>query len=239
MSNSNIHKPVSRWVSFGPIAFMVLGAMWVSYWFGTQSYKYSFPSTQNFENIVDKDEKIKLLKKANKELSHEVALVNRSAKVELAAVEEMKKSLHKKDLDLLKLNQELHFYRTLYSPNEDNTVVQVKVFNLNKDLVTNRYVYDLVLTNVPKKKEKTTGIVGLSVDGEQDGILKRLVFEDVSGEGDSSVKFSFKYFQKLSGSFSLPDDFEPSSVHIKVLHGENKTEPIAITYNWDEVYKDS
>lgn len=239
MTDSTIHKPASRWVSFGPIAFLVFGAMCVSYWFGTQSFKFTFSKSQGFQNIVDKDEKIKFLEKANKELAHEVALVGRSAKVELAAVEEMKKALHEKDQALLKLNQELHFYRTLYSPNADNSVIQVKVFNLNKDLVTNRFIYDLVLTNVPKKKEKASGIVGLSVDGEQDGILKRLVFEDVSGEGDSSIKFSFKYFQKISGSFSLPDDFEPSSVHVKVLRDKSKSEPIAITYNWDEVYKGS
>ena len=228
----------SRLMSLGPIALIVLIAMSVAYWLGTKSIGLPFLGTDKLSEITDKSEKIRLLEKLNNKLEHEVALVQRSSKVELAAVEEMKKALREKDLDLLKLNQELHFYRTLYSPNSDNSSIQVKVFNLHKDPVTKRFVYDLVLTNVPKKKEKTSGVIGLSVDGEQQGILKRLVFEDISDITDTSLMFSFKYFQKISGSFSLPDDFEPNSVRVEVLRDKSKKkEPIAISYNWGEVYK--
>jgi len=117
--------------------------------------------------------------------------------------------------------------------------VQVKVFNLHKDLVTNRFVYDLVLTSVPKKNEKASGVIGLSVDGEQQGILKRLVFEDISEVTDVSLMYSFKYFQKISGSFSLPEDFEPSNIRVEVLQDKSREKPIVISYNWDEVYKGS
>ena len=170
-SNQNLNRPGTRLMSFGPIALIVMVAMFVSFWLGSKTMGFSFIGTEKLANVTDKDQKIKLLEQLNRQLEHDVALVKRSAKVELAAVEEMKKTLHKKDLDLLILNQELHFYRTLYSPNADNSAVQVKVFNLHKDNVTNRYVYDLVLTGVPKKKENASGIIGLSVDGEQQGIL--------------------------------------------------------------------
>lgn len=237
-SNQNLNRPGTRLMSFGPIALIVMVAMFVSFWLGSKTMGFSFIGTEKLANVTDKDQKIKLLEQLNRQLEHDVALVKRSAKVELAAVEEMKKTLHKKDLDLLILNQELHFYRTLYSPNADNSAVQVKVFNLHKDNVTNRYVYDLVLTGVPKKKENASGIIGLSVDGEQQGILKRLVFEDISEVTDTSLKFSFKYFQKLSGSFSLPDDFEPSSVRVEVLRDKKKAKPIVASYNWKDVFKE-
>ena len=229
----------SHLMSLAPIALIVLIAMSIAYWVGTKNVGIPFLSTDKFADVTDKNEKIKLLEKLNNKLEHDVALVQRSAKVELAAVEEMKKTLREKDLELLKLNQELHFYRTLYSPNTDNSGIQVKVFNLHKDQITKRFVYDLVLTSVPKKKEKTSGVIGLSVDGEQQGILKRLVFEDISEITDTSLMFSFKYFQKISGSFSLPDDFEPSSVRVEVLRDNSKKEPIVISYNWKEVYKGS
>ncbi len=237
--NIRIKQPASRLMSFGPIALILLIAMSVAFWFGTKSVSIPFVGAKKLANVTDKNEKIKLLEKLNNQLEHEVALVKRSAKVELAAVEEMKETMREKDLELLKLNQELHFYRTLYSPNVDNSAIQVKVFNLHKDLITDRFIYDLVLTNVPKKKEKASGVVGLSVDGEQEGILKRMVFEDISDITDTSLKFSFKYFQKISGSFSLPDDFEPSSVRVEVLRDKSNKKPVVISYNWDEVYKDS
>ena len=237
--NLHLRQPGSRLMSLGPIAIIVLIAMGIAFWLGTKNVGIPFISVEKLSNVTDKNEKIKVLKKLNRQLEHEVALVQRSAKVELEAVEEMKKALREKDLEMLKLNQELHFYRTLYSSNADNSAIQVKVFNLHKDLITNRFVYDLVLTSVPKKKEKASGIIGLSVDGEEQGILKRLVFEDISEVTDTSLTFSFKYFQKISGSFSLPDEFEPSSVRVEVLRDNSKKEPVVISYNWDEVYKES
>jgi len=237
--NIHLKQPGSRLMSIGPIALTILIAMSVAFWLGTKSIGIPFMGTEKLAHMTNKSEMIKLLEKLNNKLEHEVVLVQRSAKVELEAVEEMKKMLRDKDLELLKLNQELHFYRTLYTSNSDNSAVQVKVFNLHKDLVTNRFVYDLVLTSVPKKNEKASGVIGLSVDGEQQGILKRLVFEDISEVTDVSLMYSFKYFQKISGSFSLPEDFEPSNIRVEVLQDKSREKPIVISYNWDEVYKGS
>lgn len=169
--------------------------------------------------------------------THRLAYEAASAKIELAAVEKIKEILHEKNLELLKLNQELHFYRTLYSPDTDNTAIQVKTFTLHKDLATGQFIYDLVLTSIPKEQEKTSGVIGLSVDGKQQGALKRLVFENVKEITDTSLTFSFKYFQKLSGNFSLPDNFEPSKVHVELLRDNDEKESFVVSYNWDKVYK--
>lgn len=227
-------------VSFGMTAGFFLLSLYAAYWIGANGFSIPFVSSQSTTEFADNDEKIKYLEKTIRELEHDIAYVQRSTKVELAAVEQMKKTLQEKDLELLELKQELHFYNTLYTSNADNTLVHIKAFNLRKDLVTNKYIYDLVLTGVPKKNEKkVSGIIGLSVDGEEQEILKRLVFEDASEVSETSLTFSFKYFQKISGSFTLPDEFQPSVVHLEVLRDQNQSEPIAVSYNWDEVYAKS
>ena len=224
-------------VSFSITAVFFLLSLFIAYWVGENGLRIPFMSSQSKQEFADSDEKIKYLEKKVRELEHDLAYVQRSTKVELAAVEEMKKTLQEKDLELLELNQELHFYNTLYTANTDNTLVHIKAFNLHKDSVTNRYIYELVLTGVPKKSEKkVSGVIGLSVDGEEQNILKRLVFEDASEISDTSLTFSFKYFQKISGSFTLPDEFKPSAVHLEVRRSKNSNQPIAVTYNWDKVF---
>ena len=224
-------------VSFGITSGFFLLSLFVAYWVGANGLNIPFISSQDKIEFADSDGKIKYLEKKIRELEHDVVYVQRSTKVELAAVEEMKKTLQEKDLELLGLNQELHFYNTLYNSNADNTLVHIKAFNLHKDLVTNRYIYELVLTGVPKKSDKkVSGVIGLSVDGEEQEILKRLVFEDASDISDASLTFSFKYFQIISGSFTLPDTFEPAVVHLEVRRDQNRKQPIAVSYNWDEVF---
>lgn len=224
-------------VSFGATAGFFLLSLFAAYWVGANGLNIPFISSQEKIEFVNSDEKIKYLEKTIRELEHDLAYVQRSTKVELAAVEEMKKTLKDKDLELLELNQELHFYNTLYTSNTDNTLVHIKAFNLHKDSITNRYIYELVLTGVPKKNDKkVSGVIGLSVDGEEQEILKRLVFEDANDISDASLTFSFKYFQKISGSFTLPDTFEPSVVHLEVRRDQNRKKPIEVSYNWDEVF---
>jgi hypothetical protein len=227
-------------ISFIVTAVFFLLSMFIAFWVGANGLRVPFISSPSPKEFASSDEKIKYLEYSIRELERELAYVQRSTKVELAAVEEMKKTLQEKDLELLELNQELHFYNTLYTSNTDNTLVHIKAFNLHKDLVTNKYIYELVLTGVPKKnEEKVSGVIGLSVDGEEQEILKRLVFEDASEVSETSLTFSFKYFQKISGSFTLPDEFQPSVVHLEVLRDQNQSEPIAVSYNWDEVYAKS
>ena len=227
-------------VSFGITAGFFILSLYLAFWVGANGLRIPFISSSNIPEFADSDEKIKFLEKKVRELEKELAYVKRSTKVELAAVEEVNKAIKEKDLELLELKQELHFYNTLYTANTDNTLIHIKAFDLQKDLVTGRYVYELVLTGVAKKSEgKVSGVIGLSVDGEEQDILKRLVFEDASEVTDTSLKFSFKYFQKISGSFSLPEEFKPSSVHVEVRRDKSNKEPIAVTYNWDEVFAET
>jgi hypothetical protein len=239
-TNKNSKQAGTYLLSFAITAGFFLLSLFAAYWIGANGLNIPFISSQSKSEFADNNEKIKYLEKTIRKLEHDLAYVERSTKVELAAVEEMKKTLQEKDLELLELNQELHFYNTLYTANADNTLVHIKAFNLHKDLIADKYVYELVLTGVPKKsQEKVTGVIGLSVDGEQQDILKRLVFEDANEITDTSLTFSFKYFQKISGSFTLPDDFEPSVVHLEVMRDQDNKEPIAVTYNWDEVFSNS
>ncbi len=214
------------------VAFWVGAKASTAFWLSIRNIDVPFISSSRLINVVGQDAKIKFLE-------HEIARVTHSEKIELAAVAEMKKAMREKDLELLKLTQELHFYRTLYSADTDNTAIQVKAFSLHKDLTENLFFYELVLTSVPKKQEKVSGVIGLSVDGEQQGISKRLVFADVSDITDASATFSFKYFQKISSAFSLPDNFSPSSVRVEILRNDNAgNKPVVVNYNWGEVYKD-
>lgn len=236
---AGFYQTGSYLLSFGLTAGLFMMSLYAAYWIGGNGLSLPFMSSQANPDLefADKDEKIKYLEKTIRELEHDLAYVERSTKVELAAVEQMKKTLQEKDLELLELNQELHFYNTLYNSNVDNTVVHIKAFDLQKDSVTNKFIYELVLTGVPKKNDKkVSGVIGLSVDGEEQDILKRLVFEDANEVSETSLTFSFKYFQKISGSFTLPEEFEPSMVHLEVRRDQNSKQPIAVSYNWNEIF---
>lgn len=233
-----LRKPSPHLKLVGLIMLVVLTTAATTFWLSTKIAETSFSNALQAADFKDKE--IELLKKTIRKLEDEIASLQHSKKFRLAAVAEMKEILRAKDLELLELNQKLHIYRTRYSLDADSAVIRVKMFALHKkDFTTNQFVYELVIASVPARQKKISGVVGLSIDGEQRGVLKRLVFEDIRKITDVSLTFSFKYFQKLSGNFSLPEDFEPSKVHIELLENNNGQSPVFFSYDWGKVYKQS
>lgn len=220
------------------IALIVLGATAVAFWLGTKSTSLPFLEDLVGSEVSDQNQVIRLLEKSNGQLKDQVALAKRNAEAESVAIREMKTMMREKDAEMLQLTQELHFYRTLYSPDADQRAVQLKAFRLHAGTDAGQFGYRLVLTGMPKRKEKVSGVIGLSVAGEQHGDAKELVFEAARGASkDEALRFSFRYFQEISGSLSLPEDFEPSSIQVALLRDGRKNKPVVASFNWDEVYE--
>ena len=236
--NIRIQEPFVRPVSRVQVVLIFLAAMAVAFWLGTMSMSLPFLEDLVASEVSDKNRLIRRLEKSNGRLRNEVALAKRNAEAELAALGEMKGMMREKDDELLKLTQELHFYRTLYSPDADNTAVQVRALQLQAGASAGEFVYRLILTGVPRKREKVSGVIGLSVAGEQQGEARELVVEAARGaRRDEAPRFSFRYFQEISGSLSLPEDFAPGEVQVELLRDGRKSKPIVASYSWDEVYE--
>ncbi len=235
--NIRIREPFVRSVSRVQVVLILLIAMAIAFWLGTKSTNLPFLEDLVVSEVSDKNKTIRQLEKSNGRLKNEVALAKRSAEAESVAIREMKTMMREKDAELLQLTQELHFYRTLYSPDADHTTVQLNAFRLHAGPAAGQFDYRLVLTGVPRKNEKVSGVIGLSVAGEQQGVAKELVFEAARGaDQDEALRFSFRYFQEISGSLSLPEDFEPSGVQVALLRDGLKNKPVVASYPWDEVY---
>ena len=235
-----IKWPIARFVSFGQAIAILLVAVGVAFWLGLKTVSLPFGSQTGLSDVTDSKKRIRLLEKLNNELKSEATVAKHSAELHRIAVENMKKALHEKDSELLKTARELHFYRTLHLSDGNDRAVRVQAFNLQEGKTANEFIYALILTGMPEKKEKVTGVVGLTVEGKRSGAATKLVLEDVSKVSDDvPLKFSLKYFQEISGRFLLPEDFEPGSVQVTLLLDSSKKNPVMVSYNWDEVFGDT
>ena len=232
-----IREPFARPVSRIQAILILLVAMAIAFALGTMSMNLPILEDLVASEVSDKNKVIRTLERSNGRLENEVALAKRNAEADSVVLKEMKAMMREKDAELLQLTQELHFYRTLYSPDADNTAVQVRALQLQAGDTAGQVAYRLVLTGVPRRKEKISGVIGLSVTGEQQGVAKELVVEATRGARKKDApRFSFRYFQEISGSLSLPEDFAPSEVQVELLRDGKKSKPVVASYSWDEVY---
>ncbi|MFK7794535.1 MAG: DUF6776 family protein [Gammaproteobacteria bacterium] len=181
------------------------------------------------------------LGKANKDLKtlrREVASLTRSTQVELKAAEQTKQTLREKEMQILKLTEELVFYRSLLAPEKAKVGVEVRDFSL-RSAGKSEYYYDFLLTQSSRSKKVAKGKVNVTIDGKQDGEMHRIEISDIEAATGDDIKYSFKYFQRLNGAFELPDNFEPKKILVEVEPDSKSKQPIQISYSWNELISGS
>ena len=181
------------------------------------------------------------LSKANKNvkvLRKEVARLSRSTEVELQAAEQIKQTLREKDLEILKLTEELVFYRSLLAPEKVKVGVEIRDFNL-RAAGQSEYYYDFLLTQSSRSKRVAKGRVNLRIDGKRDGQMHRIELLDIASATGDAMNYSFKYFQRLNGAFELPNNFQPKKLLVEVKPEAKSKEPIQISYSWNELISGS
>lgn len=181
------------------------------------------------------------LTKANKDiksLRREVARLTRSTQVELQAAEQIKQTLREKEMEILKLTEEVVFYRSLLAPEKVNVGLEVRDFSI-RAAGQSEYYYDFLLTQSSRSKRVAKGKVNLSIDGKRDGVMHRIELLDIASATGDAMNYSFKYFQRLNGAFELPSNFQPKKLLVEVKPEAKSKEPIQISYSWNELISGS
>ena len=209
---------------------------WAFYQVGASGIDIPFKDNEKSvaELRIDLDSASKDVKK----LRREVARLERSTQVELQAAEQIKQTLREKDMEILKLTEELVFYRSLLAPEKVNVGIEIRDFSL-RAAGQSEYYYDFLLTQSSRSKRVAKGKVNLRIDGNKDGVMHRIELLDVASATGDAMNYSFKYFQRLNGAFELPSNFTPKMLLVEVEPEAKSKEPIQISYSWNELISGS
>ena len=216
-------------------AFVLVG--WLFYWLGSSGYRLPMMG----ENIEMAQVRASLASAddENRKLRREVARLARSTQIDVQAAEQIKQTLHEKELEILKLTEELVFYRSLLAPENASAGLEVRDFSVRSSPSNGEYYYDFLLTQSSRSKRVAKGSVSFSVDGKQKGVMRRLELKDIGIGKLEPIKYSFKYFQRLNGVFELPENFEPQQILIAVEPDGKSKQPLYLSYSWAELISGS
>jgi hypothetical protein len=169
----------------------------------------------------------------NSKLREQVAILERSSQIDRQAALDVKADLGELEGALQASREEIEFYRGIISPGDVKSGLHIHRFLLENGIADGEYHYELVLTQLKRNERHVSGVVDWRISGQVQGAPAELTLVDVTQPAVKQLKFRFRYFQDLAGSFSLPDGFEPEKVtlHIKP-EGEGKPEPLEQVFDW-------
>ena len=231
------YNPTTRYWRLFLAGVFFLVCAYGFYWLGANGYQ--LPASNDTATVGKLRAELKDATRLNKKLRQDVAQLSSTTSVDLLAADQIKQTLHEKELQILKLNEELGFYRTLLAPEIAGLGLEVKDFSVRSSTEEGEFYYDLLLTQSSRSKSVAKGKVSLVIDGKQEGVNRRLALKDMVEEPLHSIEYSFKYFQRLNGVFALPANFKPQQLMLELDPASDSKQAHQLSYSWRELVSGS
>ena len=213
---------------------MTLLIAWTSYGLGKGNL--SVPAISAISDSSKLDFELRTARQKITALTLEIEKLKRSAQVDYKTAEQSQKIIRDKEIQIQRQQQELAFYRKLLSPESVKLGVDVKDFSVRASVNQGEYYYDFLLMRSGGSKKVAKGKISISIDGIQGDVMRRI---DVASADQDQIKYSFKYFQRLSGIFDLPSDFQPQKVSLVIAPSSKSSDKHKNSYVWQELINGS
>jgi hypothetical protein len=176
----------------------------------------------------------KLLKETG-QLREQVAILDRSSKIDQQAALDVKADLGRLEEELQAGREEIEFYRGIVAPGDVQPGLRIHRFTLEDSGAPGEYHYDLVLTQLKRNDRYVTGVVDWTISGSMMGEQGELALAGVTNPPVEQLKFRFRYFQDLAGTVTLPEGFESEKVILSIKPGDTgELPPVEQAFDWPE-----
>src|SRR5450830_466461 len=162
------------------------------------SWRYSM---NQVTNLTDN---LKQLQEENKQLQAKLVYGERQLQVERVAQSNLAKEISVLQEEDMQHKEDIAFYQHILV--EKPTVSEVKLysFKINRSPQKNQYEYHLLLIQNGKYDNVVKGTMKFAIGGMQADKMVLLPVNANAGLVDANV--NFKFFQRIDGAFSLPDN---------------------------------
>ena len=226
------HRPVRDLVLAG-VAAIAMGASAYALYMNASAWaqeELSVLSEERDELMIT----VEALREGNTVLRERVAILERAQQVEGKAYEDVDVHLRSLQDEVLALKEEIAFYRGIVSAGKEKGL-KIQTFVVDKESSSGAYRFQLVLTQHLKRVKMISGTVKLNIVDEENGKPTRLLLSDMSGRQANSLKFEFKFFQRIEGRFTLPDGFKPDRLQIQVVSKGKKRASVEKSFEWQGI----
>lgn len=173
-------------------------------------------------------DEMRKLRDENQELKESLARSQRTIQMDQAAYQDLDKSLKSSAQEIVKLREELNFYRNIISPADKKSGLRIQNLYIEPTGSSNQYRYKLVLIQALKHERTVQGRAILEVSGMQVGEDTLLRFPTATSK---PILVNFKYFQDIEGKLELPRNFQPKRIKIYIM-GTDGASLAEAAYAW-------
>lgn len=154
----------------------------------------------------------------------ELVLHRTSAEVAQEAQGQVRGEIRELRGQIAELEEAVAFYKNVMSPGSGEQGVRIEKVGVAAGNESSVYTYRLVLTQVGDNRRYASGEVALTLTGRQGDQPLSLPLGPQLAAG-SETRFRFRYYQELTGRFTLPEDVVPERLDVNASVSGRKEKP--------------
>lgn len=193
--------------------------------------------TEYKEAIEILKKEIVRLRKAEKSLISENAVLERFSRIDREAYNEIRKSQDSQQQVVGDIERDLNFYKELVSPERYDEKILVQEFSLHQ-IADSTYRYKLVVA-VPQRGQRVLRTnIAIQVFGALGNREVDYQFKELTPQGSEFTDvIELRYFKELQGEIVLPKGFSPKTVFLSIVPPKKTSRGVEVTYNWPSILR--
>jgi hypothetical protein len=148
------------------------------------------------------------------------------------AQEQLRSTIKSLRDELADAREEVRFYRQLMAPSEAERGLRVERLTLRAGAAPGTFDYRLLLTQVVERHGMLAGNVRMSIAGTQGEDEVVLPLTRVAKPGAYPIPFKFRYFEDVSGTLTLPEEFVPARVVVLAVAWGGQAKQVERAFEW-------
>lgn len=179
------------------------------------------------KSLEQQKERLEQLYRSQEEKTARIHSLEVELTVEQLANKQAQKALKLAADEQYEIKKQLAFYEKVMAPEKQSAGLLIESIKINPTSTPNKYNFQVALVQQQLKRRYSKGYIDIKFLGKQQEKQITLNLIDISPLTKKEVKFSFQYFQIISGEFSLPVGYVPEDVIVSAILTKSKWQKYA------------
>lgn len=224
------HRPGRRALMLGLLLLTVCAVGALGYWYGRSRATLD---AEYLDALVRRDQ---VSEERVAALRRQLVDAELARSVDQQAAESLRVTITALRDEIAELREEAALYRNMLDPGATVAQLRIADFELTATASAGQFHYHLLLTRSDVEADPARGLVELQIAGvSTTGGMRRqraLSLKEVSDVSTYPVPYRFRYFQGVAGIMTLPADFEPTKVLIKLTPAGRRGDAVRREFEW-------
>jgi hypothetical protein len=224
--------PVRRWIALAALGALAVGALsaWLGYGAGQRAAGRDTQGDAERRSVIEGQ--LERIEFENKTLHARVAELEMARRLDRDAYGQVERTLGDLQSQLASQSDDLAFYRSIVSPADGIQGLRIQRFETLPGAQAREVQLRLTLVQAMRHESIVSGLVQITLNGMQDGAPARHSVGDLLGRPRAQLPFSFRYFQTLEQTVTLPEGFEPYETEVRVQSSKLRGGPVQQAFAW-------